>query len=111
MAKKKAQKKEEEVIIENIEKEVVSFDNQEVNIEKSIEELDSLIEEIEPIDMTKDLEEIRKEIFEEEPKKEEPKEEVKVEPKKEEPKTIKNKIIGTANKLFGFTWNGMEYDY
>ena len=40
MAKKKAQKKEEEVIIENIEKEVVSFENQEVNIEKSIEELD-----------------------------------------------------------------------
>lgn len=111
MAKKKAQKKEEEVIIENIEKEVVSFDNQEVNIEKSIEELDSLIEEIEPIDMTKDLEEIRKEIFEEEPKKEESKEEVKVEPKKEEPKTIKDKIMGTANKLFGFTWNGMEYDY
>jgi hypothetical protein len=111
MAKKKAQKREEEVIIENIEKEVVSFENQEVNIDKSIEELDSLIEEIEPIDMTKDLEEIRKEIFEEEPKKEEPKEEVKVEPKKEEPKTIKNKIMGTANKLFGFTWNGMEYDY
>ena len=111
MAKKKAQKKDEEVIIENIEKEVVSFENQEVNIDKSIEELDSLIEEIEPIDMTKDLEEIRKEIFEEEPKKEEPKEEVKVEPKKEKPKTIKNKIMGTANKLFGFTWNGMEYDY
>ena len=111
MAKKKAQKKEEEVIIENIEKEVVSFEHQEVDINKSIEELDSLIEEIEPIDMTKDLEEIRKEIFEEEPKKEEPKEEVKVEPKKEEPKTIKNKIMGTANKLFGFTWNGMEYDY
>jgi hypothetical protein len=108
MAKKKAQKKEEEVIVENIEKEVVSFDNQEVNIDKSIEELNSLIEEIEPIDMTKDLEEIRKEIFEEEPKKEE---EVKVEPKKEEPKTIKDKIMGTANKLFGFTWNGMEYDY
>lgn len=107
MAKKKAQKREEEVIIENIEKEVVSFENQESNIDKSIEELDSLIEEIEPIDMTKDLEEIRKEIFEEEPKKEE----VKVEPKKEEPKTIKNKIMGTANKLFGFTWNGMEYDY
>ena len=111
MAKKKAQKKEEEVIIENIEKEVVSFEPQEVDINKSIEELDSLIEEIEPIDMTKDLEEIRKEIFEEEPKKEEPKEEVKVEPEKEEPKTFKNKIMGTANKLFGFTWNGMEYDY
>ncbi len=106
MAKKKAQKKEEEVIIENIEKEVVSFEHQEVDINKSIEELDSLIEEIEPIDMTKDLEEIRKEIFEEEPK-----EEVKVEPEKEEPKTFKNKIMGTANKLFGFTWNGMEYDY
>ena len=42
---------------------------------------------------------------------EESKEEVKVEPKKEEPKTIKNKIMGTANKLFGFTWNGMEYDF
>ena len=105
------QKKTNKIDCENIEKEVVSFENQEVNIEKSIEELDSLIEEIEPIDMTKDLEEIRKEIFEEEPKKEEPKEEVKVEPKKEEPKTIKNKIMGTANKLFGFTWNGMEYDY
>ena len=113
MAKKKVQKKEE-VVIENIEQEVVSFEEtniEQVDVEKSMEELDKMIEEITPIDMSAELEEIRKEIFEEEPKKEVVKEAPKKEVKVEEPKTIKSKIMGTANRLFGFTWNGMEYDY
>lgn len=107
MAKKKAQKKEE-VIIENIEKEIVSFDivekeSENTDIDKTMEEIDSLIEDITPIDMSEELKEIQKEIFEE-PKKEE---EVVVE---EEHKTIKEKIIDTTNRMFGFVWNGMEFD-
>lgn len=101
MAKKKAIKKEDEVIVENIEKEVVSFEN------KDIETVDELLEEITPIDITEELEELKKEIFNEEVKveiKEEPKKEVK------EEKSLKNKITHTIDRMFGFVWNGMEYD-
>lgn len=104
MAKKKSTKKEvlnEEVL----EKEVVSFENvdtEKTDLDKSIEELDNLIEEITPIDMSEELEAIKKEIFDEPVAKEEP--------KKEEPKTVKEKINHTMNKMFGFVWNGMEYD-
>ena len=101
MAKKKAIKKEDEVIVENIEKEVVSFES------KDIETVDELLEEITPIDITEELEELKKEIFNEEVKvevKEEPKKEVK------EEKNLKNKITHTIDRMFGFVWNGMEYD-
>lgn len=101
MAKKKSTKKE--TVVE----EVVSFDNsnvEQVEIDKSIEELNKLIEEIKPIDMSKELEEMKKEIFEEK------KEVVKEEVKEEKPKTIKEKINHTMNHMFGFIWNGMEYD-
>lgn len=101
MAKKKAIKKEDEVIVENIEKEVVSFES------KDIETVDELLEEITPIDITEELEELKKEIFNEEVKvevKEEPKKEVK------EEKSLKNKITHTIDRMFGFVWNGMEYD-
>lgn len=101
MAKKKAIKKEDEVIVENIEKEVVSFES------KDIETVDELLEEITPIDITEELEELKKEIFNEEVKVE-----VKEEPKKEikEEKSLKNKITHTIDRMFGFVWNGMEYD-
>ena len=102
MAKKKAIKKEDEVIVENIEKEVVSFEN------KDIETVDELLEEITPIDITEELEELKKEIFNEEVKvevkEEKPKKEVK------EEKSLKNKITHTIDRMFGFVWNGMEYD-
>lgn len=102
MAKKKAIKKEDEVIVENIEKEVVSFES------KDIETVDELLEEITPIDVTEELEELKKEIFNEEVKvevkEEEPKKEVK------EEKSLKNKITHTIDRMFGFVWNGMEYD-
>lgn len=102
MAKKKAIKKEDEVIVENIEKEVVSFES------KDIETVDELLEEITPIDITEELEELKKEIFNEEVKvevkEEEPKKEVK------EEKSLKNKITHTIDRMFGFVWNGMEYD-
>ena len=105
MAKKKSVKKEE-TLIENVEKEVVSFES------KDIETVDELIEEITPIDMTEELEELKNEIFNEEVKVEVKQEEVKEEPKKEEVKeeTIKNKITHTLDRMFGFVWNGMEYD-
>ena len=104
MSKKKSMKKEE-TLIENIEKEVVSFED------KDIETVEELIEEITPIDMSKEIEEMKQEIFNEEKVVEEVKEEVKEtvveEPKKE---TIKNKITHTIDRMFGFVWNGMEYD-
>ena len=56
----------------------------------------------------KKLEELKKEIFNEEVKvevkEEEPKKEVK------EEKSLKNKITHTIDRMFGFVWNGMEYD-
>lgn len=96
MAKKKSVKKED--IIEAVEAEVVSFEANETektDLDKSIENLDSLIEDIEPIDMSEELDQIRKEIFEEKVVKEEPK------------KVVKNNKL---NAMFGFVWNGMEYD-
>ena len=108
MAKRKTNKKE---VIE----EVVQYSEPKI------------VEDIEPIDMTEAIEEIKKEIFEktaikkelleevkeevltetaiEEPKKEEVKQEVKKENKP------KNKFMCKIGRMFGFTWNGQEYDY
>ena len=104
MAKKKSVKKEE-LNEEVLEREVVTFENKDIeqtDLDKSIEELTNLVEEITPIDMTAELEEMKKEIFEEPV--------VKEEPKKEEPKTVKEKITHKINQMFGLVWNGMEYD-
>lgn len=104
MAKKKSVKKEE-LNEEVIEREVVTFENKDIkqtDLDKSIEELTNLVEEITPIDMTAELEEMKKEIFEEPV--------VKEESKKEEPKTVKEKITHKMNQMFGLVWNGMEYD-
>jgi hypothetical protein len=104
MAKKKSMKKEE-TLIENVEKEVVSFEN------KDIETVDELIEEITPIDITKELEELKQEIFNEEKSiEEEMKQEIVEEVVVEEPKTNKNNFKQNIQKMFGFVWNGMEYD-
>lgn len=93
MAKKKSTKKEvlnEEVL----EKEVVSFEDTKVN------EIEESITDIEPIDMTEELEELKKEIFDE-PIKEE---------KVVKEELNKNKVKTTLKNMFGFVWNGMEYD-
>lgn len=99
MAKKKSTKKDK--IVEEVQQEIVTFENTNVEVtESSVEEP---IENIEPIDMSKELEEMQKEIFEEPIKKEEVKEE---KPKE----TVKEKITHKMSSLFGFVWNGMEYD-
>ena len=70
-------------------------------VEETVEE-EPLLEESLALDMDKlsnDLEEMKKEIFEEEPKKEE----VVIEKPKE------NKTF--VNRVFGLMWNGQEYDY
>lgn len=70
-------------------------------VEETVEE-EPLLEESLALDMDKlseDLEEMKKEIFEEEPKKEE----VVIEKPKE------NKTF--VNRIFGLMWNGQEYDY
>ena len=112
MAKRKTNNKE---VKEEVIEEVVQYSEPKI------------VEDIEPIDMTESIEEIKKEIFEEtaiknelledvkeevltetaieEPKKEEVKQEVKKENKP------KNKFIGKIGRMFGFTWNGQEYDY
>ena len=104
MAKKKSIKKE--ILNEELlEKEVVTFENKDIeqtDLDKSIEELTNLVEEITPIDMTAELEEMKKGIFE--------KPVVKEDSKKEEPKTVKEKINNFTNSFFGLVWNGMEYD-
>lgn len=93
MAKKKSTKKEE--LIEEVQQEVVVFEDTKVN------EKEETVVNIEPIDMSEELEEMKEEIFNE------PIKEEKVVEKQE---TIKNKIKNTVNQMFGFVWNGMEYD-
>lgn len=93
MAKKKSTKKEE--LIEEVQQEVVVFEDTKVN------EKEESVVNIEPIDMTKELEEMKEEIFNEP---------IKEEKVVEEQETIKNKIKSTVNQMFGFVWNGMEYD-
>ena len=93
MAKRKNSKKED------IKQEVIEFVNNEelVNEDKFNEEI---VKDIEPIDMTEEIKEIEKEIFEE-PKKEETKIE-------EKPK---NNISKRFNQMIGYIWNGVEYDF
>lgn len=94
MAKKKSTKKEE--LIEEVQQEVVVFEDTKVN-----EKEEETVVNIEPIDMSEELEEMKAEIFNEP---------IKEEKVVEEQKTIKNKIKNTVNQMFGFVWNGMEYD-
>jgi len=103
MAKKQMEKK-------NLKEVEEVLDKAQINVEEPI------ISNTLAIDMDKlaqDLEEMKEEIFEEnkekvqeiiEEKKEIKKEGTKNEEKKE---TKKNKFI---NRLFGYTWNGQEYD-
>ena len=89
MAKRKNSKKEvfEEIV--------------ELNETNVSEEVEVIAEDIKPIDMSEDLKQMEKEIFEEPVVKEEPK----VENKKE------NNISKRVSKLFGYIWNGVEYDF
>jgi hypothetical protein len=89
MAKRKNSKKE---VIEEI---------VELNETNVSEEVEVIAEDIKPIDMSEDLKQMEKEIFEEPVVKEEPK----VENKKE------NNISKRVSKLFGYIWNGVEYDF
>ena len=99
-----SEKKEQtfEGAVKDLEKIVNELESGELDLDKSIEELTNLVEEITPIDMTAELEEMKKEIFE--------KPVVKEDSKKEEPKTVKEKINNFTNSFFGLVWNGMEYD-
>lgn len=89
MAKRKNSKKE---VIEEI---------VELNETNVSEEVEVIAEDIKPIDMSEDLKQMEKEIFEEPVVKEEPK----VENKEE------NNISKRVSKLFGYIWNGVEYDF
>lgn len=91
MAKKKKVTKEAE-IVKDIEQDVVSFDTQK-----------SDVEHFEPIDMSEDIEQIKKEVFEEPIKIDDEKVDDNIQKKE-------NKIKSTLNRMFGFVWNGMEYD-
>lgn len=101
MAKKKIAKKNK--IDEEIQQEIVTFENANANTEDS--SLHEPFESIEPIDMSEELEEMKKEIFDEPIKKEE---EIVAEEKPKE--TVTEKITHKMSSLFGFVWNGMEYD-
>lgn len=108
MAKKNYDKKEAKKEVNDVlDKAIIS----DTTVKKTAEDVTEIIEE-EPLleeslalDMDKlaeDLEEMKKEIFEEESKKEE---KVVI----EETKENKNKTF--VNRLFGLTWNGQEFDY
>ena len=111
MAKKKIQKNNDVDEVKPIE----TVENEVVNVEESIVN-------IEPIDMSEELEVMKQEIFGEDVKKEVKTEEVAEEPivtnVVEEQKEVENKVIepkkegivNTINKMFGYIWNGMEYD-
>ena len=111
MAKKKIQKNNDVDEVKPIE----TVENEVVNVEESIVN-------IEPIDMSEELEVMKQEIFGEDVKKEVKTEEVAKEPivtnVVEEQKEVENKVIepkkegivNTINKMFGYIWNGMEYD-
>lgn len=108
MAKKNYDKKETKKEVNNVlDKAIIS----DTTIKKTAEDVteiikeEPLLEESLALDMdklAKDLEEMKKEIFEEESKKEE---KVVI----EETKENKNKTL--VNRLFGLTWNGQEFDY
>ena len=101
MAKKNYDKKvAKKEVNEVLDKAIVSDGIVKENIQITDEE--PLLEESLALDMDKlseDLEEMKKEIFEEEPKIEE-----KVAEKPKENKTF-------VNRVFGLMWNGQEYDY
>lgn len=101
MAKKNYDKKvAKKEVNEVLDKAIVSDGIVKENIQITDEE--PLLKESLALDMDKlseDLEEMKKEIFEEEPKIEE----VVVEKPKE------NKTF--VNRLYGLMWNGQEYDY
>lgn len=111
MAKKKIQKNNDVDEVKPIE----TVENEVVNVEESIVN-------IEPIDMSEELEVMKQEIFGEDVKQEVKTEEVAEEPTVtnvvEEQKEVENKVIepkkegivNTINKMFGYIWNGMEYD-
>lgn len=102
MAKKNYEKKE---VNDVLDKAIISDGaaNEVVEVVEETVVEEPLLEESLALDMDKlsaDLEEIKKEIFEEKPKKEE---KVDVEKPKE------NKTF--VNHIFGLMWNGQEYDY
>lgn len=101
MAKKNYDKKvAKKEVNEVLDKAIVSDGIVKENIQITDEE--PLLEESLALDMDKlseDLEEMKKEIFEEEPKIEEV-----VAEKPKENKTF-------VNRLYGLMWNGQEYDY
>ena len=101
MAKKNYDKKvAKKEVNEVLDKAIVSDGIVKENIQITDEE--PLLEESLALDMDKlseDLEEMKKEIFEEEPKIEEM-----VAEKPKENKTF-------VNRLYGLMWNGQEYDY
>lgn len=97
MAKRKSTKKEilveSEVIndIPQVEESIVVS-----NIEDEVN--DELIGDIEPIDMTEDLNKMKEEIFSEE------------KTEKVEEKHVEKQKINPFSHMFGFIWNGIEYD-
>ena len=101
MAKKNYDKKvAKKEVNEILDKAIVSDGIVKENVQITDEE--PLLEESLALDMDKlseDLEEMKKEIFEEEPKIEEV-----VAEKPKENKTF-------VNRLYGLMWNGQEYDY
>lgn len=101
MAKKNYDKKvAKKEVNEILDKAIVSDGIVKKNVQITDEE--PLLEESLALDMDKlseDLEEMKKEIFEEEPKIEEV-----VAEKPKENKTF-------VNRLYGLMWNGQEYDY
>ena len=107
MAKKNFDKKEvNDVLNKAIVSEITNNDSIEKdNIINEVEEIkdETILEESLEIDMDKlsqDLEDIKKEIFEETKVKDEV---------VEENKENKNKTL--INRIFGLMWNGQEFDY
>jgi hypothetical protein len=96
-------------------------ENEETLDKVQVKEEESVLQETLVIDMDKlsqDLEEMKKEIFEEPivekvaEKKSQPQfvSSKNEEPKKETIKEVKNKKP-ISNNFFGYVWNGQEYDY
>lgn len=107
MAKKNYDKKvSKKEVNEVLDKAIIS----EMIVEEVADSFENTIEEVEPIleesltldidKFSKDLEEMKKELFDEELKKEEV---------IEESKENKNKSL--INRIFGLSWNGQEFDY
>ena len=89
--------------------------------EESVLPKESLVIDTEKL--SKELDEMKAEIFDEKPKKEVVKKEEKIEVKKEEVKPTKKEEVKEVskkkeaenkklvNRLFGLIWNGQEFDY